>query len=62
MGKLTHNPIYYMKDNWENWPNLRHTLDRMYLASISVLMKHDLYIPDPDNLNPIRTDNTTLVI
>ena len=35
MGKLnTHSPIYCMKDNWENWLNLRHTLDRMYLTSI----------------------------
>ena len=25
----THKPIYCIKDNWKNWLNLRHTLDRM---------------------------------
>ena len=35
MGKLnTHSPIYCINDNWENWPNLRHTRDRIYLESI----------------------------
>ena len=35
MGKLNaHNLNYRMKDNWENWPNLRHTLDSMYLVII----------------------------
>ena len=35
MGKLnTHSPIYCTKYNWENWLNLRHTLDKMYLANI----------------------------
>ena len=35
MGKLnTHSLIYCMKNNWENWFNLGHTLDRMYLTSI----------------------------
>ena len=28
MGMLnTHSPIYCMKDNWDNWLNLRHTLE-----------------------------------
>ena len=25
---------YYMKYNWMNWLNLRHTFDRMHLTSI----------------------------
>ena len=36
MGKLnTHDPVYCMKDTWENWLILRHKLDRMYLINIS---------------------------
>ena len=35
MGKLnTHSPIYCMKDNWQNWLNLRHARYRMYLTSM----------------------------
>ena len=30
MGKLkTHNPTYFIMDNWENMLNLTHTLDKM---------------------------------
>ena len=28
----THSLIYWLKDNWENWLNLRHTLDTVYLT------------------------------
>ena len=31
-----------MKDNWENWLNLKHTLDRMYLTSISEVQYLDI--------------------
>ena len=30
----THNPIYCMKDRWENGLNLRHTLDIIYMTII----------------------------
>ena len=30
----TQSPIYCMKDNWENWLNLRHTRNKMYLTSV----------------------------
>ena len=30
----THIPLCCMKDSWENWLNLGHTLDRMYLRII----------------------------
>ena len=26
--------MYCIKDNWENWPNVRHTRDRIYLTSV----------------------------
>ena len=32
-------PIYFKEDNWENWSNLIHTIDRMYLASISYIQR-----------------------
>ena len=35
MGKLkTHSPTYCIMDNWENMPNLTHTLDKLYLTGI----------------------------
>ena len=43
MGKLnTHRPIYYNKNNWENWLNLKTCLDKMYLTSI--VEGHDLQV------------------
>ena len=38
LGKLkTHSPIYWIKDDWENCLNLRHTLGIIYLTSILVV-------------------------
>ena len=35
MGKLkTHSPTYYIMDNWENMPNLTHTLNKIYLTGM----------------------------
>ena len=35
MGKLnTNSPIYYMENKWENWLNLRYTIDRLFLTNI----------------------------
>ena len=38
MGKLkTHSPISCTKDNWENWLNLRYTLDRMNVCIMMIM-------------------------
>ena len=50
MGKLdTHNPIYCMKDDWDNWLNLRHTLNRMYMASIVEVQYVQIHLQNYDN-------------
>ena len=50
MGKLnTHSPIYCMKDNWENWPNLRHARDRIYLTSILAVQYLQIVLHNDDN-------------
>ena len=35
MDKLkTHNPTYFVMDNWENMPYLTHTLNKLYVTGI----------------------------
>ena len=49
MGKLkTHHPIYYLKDNWEKWLNVRHTLGRIYLTNISFVHYFQISLHDND--------------
>ena len=50
MDKLnTHSSIYYMKENGENWLNIRHTLNRMYLTSISEIQYLQVHLHNDDN-------------
>ena len=50
MGNLkTHSPIYCMKDNWENWRNLRHTLDNVHLTSILEVQYLQIRLHNNDN-------------
>ena len=43
------NPIYWMKDNWENCPNLRHTLGSRYLTSILLVQCLQISMDNDDN-------------
>ena len=41
MGKINeHSPIYFMKDNWENWLNLRHILYELFTQNMRLLHLH----------------------
>ena len=55
MSKLnTHISIYFMKDNWEIWHNLRHTLDWMYLKNYynsSKLLWSQIFCLNPQQLS-----------
>ena len=45
----THSTIYCMKDNWKNGLNLRHTLDWIYLTSISYVHSSLTSMNNDDN-------------
>ena len=50
MGKLnTHRAIYCMTDSCETWLNLRHPLDRMYLASIWDIQNKQVRLHNDDH-------------
>ena len=45
----THSPLYCLKDNWENWLNVRHTRDRMYLTSTLEVQFFQIGLHNDDN-------------
>ena len=50
LGKLkTHSPIYWIKDNWENCLNRRHTLGSIYLTNILVVQCLQIGLHNDDN-------------
>ena len=51
IGKDTQSSICCVKDNWENWLNLRHTLDRIYQTSILEVPYFQTHLHD--NVNEV---------
>ena len=50
MGKLKiHSPIYCKSDYWDNWQNLRHTLNRIYLLSMLYVQRLHISLYNDDN-------------
>ena len=49
----THSIIYCINDNWENWFNLRHTLDRIYSKNILYVQWLQISQHNEDNVGEI---------
>ena len=57
MGKLkTHNPIYNIKDTWDDWFNLTHTFDRIYLPTILYVQRLHMNLHNDDNECNLHTN------
>ena len=50
LGKLkTHSPIYWSRYDGDNWLNLTHTLDSIYLTSILEVQYVQISVHNDDN-------------
>ena len=49
MIKYTYSHKHHKKVDWEDWRNLRHTLDRMYLTSILEVQYFQIHLHKYDS-------------